>query len=283
MIDHLQSKNRTNLTGQLDMFSVGQVERPNVEYPSLSEYKMADLLAQEKEAAGMYFSGHMLDGFSKALSDPSIKSIKDLQATDDSGEYLFADRTPVTVAGIVTALTRKTTKKEEQMAFFTVEDRYGEMECLAFPKIYARIAHELRVDSVILLRGELSIREEERPKLLVSALEPLIDDHAPPRVMQETELRRDPRPQEKPRTGTPLPKLPPNPKILYLRVPSTAQSDPKWKRVKVVLDIFDGDLPVSVYDASTASYQKMEIGFDLSPFTLQELISILGKENVVLK
>ena len=77
--------------------------------------------------------------------------------------------------------------------------------------------------------------------------------------------------------------LPQNPKILYLRVPSMSDQEIKWRRAKTILDIFDGTLPVSVYDASKSAYVQMEVGFDLSPYTLQELIAILGKENVVLK
>ena len=283
MIDQLQNKNRSNLTGQLDMFSAGQVERPRIEYPSLREFKLADLLAQEKEAAGMYFSGHMLDGFSKALSDPAIMSIKDLTKTDDAGEFLRSDRSKVVIAGIITDLTRKTTKKDEQMAFFTLEDRYGEIECLAFPKIYTKYAHALRVDSVIRVSGELSVREEERPKVLVSVLEPLLDDHAPPRVMPEAEARRQSPTQSVASAEHLRVTVPPNPKILYLRVPTMTENDPKWRKAKAILDIFEGVLPVSVYDASQSAYHKMETGFDLSPYTLQELISILGKENVVLK
>ena len=59
--------------------------------------------------------------------------------------------------------------------------------------------------------------------------------------------------------------------------------DPKWKKALNILEIFEGELPVSVYDASTAAYQKLSLGFDCSDYTLNELISILGKENVVLK
>ncbi len=274
MIDQLQSKNRTNLTGQLDMFTMAGSERPAIEYPDLQEFKLHDLLAQEKDAAGMYFSGHMLDGFSKALSDPAIMSIHELYETDEQGEYRMEDRARVTVAGIITSLTAKTTKKDERMVFFTLEDRGDEIECLAFPKICAKYASEIRADAVIRVEGNLSVREDERPKVLVSALEPLQDDHAPPRVMPRAETRRA---EERPSVSTPVQK----PKILYLRIPS--MQDEKWQRAKVILDIFDGALPVSVYDASKAAYQKQEQGFDLTRFTLNELIAILGKENVVLK
>jgi hypothetical protein len=64
-------------------------------------------------------------------------------------------------------------------------------------------------------------------------------------------------------------------------VPS--REDPRCKRTLSTLKNFEGKLPVSLYDASTASYQKLSLGFDCNSHTLNELISILGKENVVLK
>ena len=224
----------------------------------------------------------MLDGFSKALSAPDIRSIRELVQPDAQGEYAVTDRERTVIAGIVTAVTRKTTKKDEQMAFFTLEDRYGEIECLAFPQIFARFSHLLRQDAVLRVSGNISVREEESPKLLVSELEELQDDHAPPRVMPESEARGTaPRREVPTRAEVSQQAVPAAPRILYLRVPSLA--DAKWRRAKVILDIFDGNLPVSVYDTSKKAYEKQEIGFDLSPFTLNELVAILGKENVVLK
>ncbi|MBQ9099661.1 MAG: DNA polymerase III subunit alpha [Clostridia bacterium] len=280
MIDRLQSRNRSNLTGQLDMFSMPGTERPEIEYPKLQEFKLHDLLAQEKEATGMYFSGHMLDGFSKALSAPDIMSIKDICDTDENGEYITLDRTKVVIAGIVTALTGKTTKKDERMAFFTLEDRYSEIECLAFPKILARFSHILRADAVLRVEGTLSV-EEDRPKVLVTAIEPLPDDHAPPRVMTEAEIRRGASTSSEKKQSTVSINRPAAPRILYLRVPSLHSE--VWHRAKVILDIFDGVLPVSVYNTETKAYQKQAIGFDLTDFTLRELVTILGAENVVLK
>ena len=277
MIDRLQSKNRSNLTGQLDMFSMPGTERPEIEYPDLREFGKGELLAQEKEAAGMYFSGHMLDGYSKALSDPDIMPIKEICATDVEGDYLMADRAGVTVAGIITALKGKTTKNDERMAFFTIEDREGEVECLAFPKVFAKCSHEIRLDAVVRVEGTLSIKEDERPTVLVGTITPLLDDNAPPRVMPEAEVRV----REQQRVQAAPAQMPRQPRILYLRVPS--MEDERCKKALNMVEIFDGPLPVSVYDASKAAYQKLETGFDLTDFTLRELISILGKENVVLK
>ena len=278
MIDRLQSKNRSNLTGQLDMFSTGVAERPEISYPRLSEYGLRELLMQEKEASGMYFSGHLLDGFSNALSDPSIREIKDIVGVDEQGEAMVADRTRTVIAGIVTSVTMKSTKKDERMAFFTLEDRYGEIECLAFPKIYAQFSHILHTDAVLRVEGEISVREDENPKLLVARLSELPDNRtlaAPPKSAASAAT---PRAAQKPATAGVTPA---NAKILYLRVPSLA--DERWLRAQNILGIFDGSLPVSVYDASKKSYQKLNQGFDCTEFTLARLVEILGADNVVLK
>lgn len=273
MLERLQSRNRTNLTGQLDMFSVMGTERPAITYPDIPEFSHRDLLMQEKEATGMYFSGHLLDGFSRALEDARAQQIKDLLATDADGELLLADHTRVGVAGIVTSITSKTTKKDERMAFFTLEDKGGEIECIAFPKTLAEYGHFLRADNVIAVQGALSVKEDENPKVLVSSLRELPDNaHYVPTGTKE------PRTKAPNSMNKPIPSVP---RILYLRVPSFLS--PEWKKASNLLEIFEGGLPVSVYDASQKTYHKQQLGFDCTPYTLGELQKILGAENVVLK
>ncbi|MBQ9778619.1 MAG: hypothetical protein IJW22_06810, partial [Clostridia bacterium] len=279
MIDRQQSKNRSSLTGQLDMFSLPGADRPEITYPDLPEYGLRELLMQEKEASGMYFSGHLLDGFSNALAAPDICETRSLFETDVNGEYMRADRERVVVAGIVTAVTTKTTRKDERMAFFTLEDRWGEVECLVFPKVYEKISYLLRTDAVLRVEGTLSIREEENPKILVSVLSELPDNHTQkaPITAVPTHAGQAPSPKTVPKPTV----TPEKAKILYLRVPS--MSDPRWRRARNILEIFEGSLPVSVYDASKSSYEKQQIGFDCTAYTLRELAEILGDDNVVLK
>ncbi|MBE6629244.1 MAG: DNA polymerase III subunit alpha [Ruminococcaceae bacterium] len=272
LLERIQSRNRAELTGQLDIFSTVGVERPKVSYPELPEFGPRELLMQEKEASGMYFSGHLLDGFSGALSMPGITEIRSILETDADGEFALADRTRVCVAGILTSVTRKTTRKEERMAFFTIEDRYAEIECLVFPKTLNECGHVLREDAVLRVCGTISIKEEENPKILVSTMEELPDNEA----LAEREKRSAataPKPVSTPRQN-PI-------RILYLRVPS--MQSPEYQRAKNILEIFDGALPVSVYDASEKVYHKQQLGFDCTPYTLSELKKILGEENVVPK
>ena len=270
LLERMQSRNRENLTGQLDMFSTTGTARPQISYPAIPEFGARELLMQEKEATGMYFSGHLLDGFSRALGDERIRAIRSVLETDHEGELVLADRTRVCVAGIITAITGKTTKKDERMAFFTLEDHDAEIECIVFPKTLAQYGHALRADAVVRVEGNLSVREDENPKVLVSFLEELPDN----------EHYKEPAPITRPQQK-PVEAIPKTPKILYLRVPSL--SSEAFKKASTVLAIFEGALPVFVFDASTKVYHKQEIGFDCTPYTIGELQKILGVENVVLK
>jgi DNA polymerase-3 subunit alpha len=222
----------------------------------------------------MYFSGHLLDGFSTALSSPGIMQIRDVLQLDADGGLKLADRTRVTVAGIITSITRKTTKRDERMAFFSLEDRFAEIECVVFPRTMQDYGHVLREDCVVRVEGTLSIREEENPKILVSRFEELYDNetmknHSPiVKVQAQSDIKK---------SSASFGSV----KILYLRVPSL--TDPLFRRAKNLLEIFEGALPVSIFDASTKTYHKQTLGFDCTPYTLGELQKILGTENVVPK
>ena len=76
----------------------------------------------------------------------------------------------VTVGGIVTAVKRKATKNNTMMAFVTLEDLYGSMELLVFPKIYSEYTGLLTEDSVIVVKGRLSLREDDTPKILPDSI-----------------------------------------------------------------------------------------------------------------
>ena len=273
LLERIQSRSRAELTGQLDIFSMGSVERPKIEYPALPEFALRELLLQEKEASGMYFSGHLLDGFSTALSAHGITQIRDILQMDAEGELLMADRTRVSVAGIITSVTRKTTRRDERMAFFALEDRYAEIECVVFPKVMQEYGHVLREDCVVRVEGNLSVREEEKPKILVSRFEELYDNETMKNRPQVVSCAK----QNSPSSSV----LPQNAKILYLRVPDLACR--AFLRAKNLLEIFEGALPVSVFDASTKTYHKQTLGFDCTPYTVGELQKILGAENVVLR
>ena len=288
MIDRAAEKGRNNLDGQLDMFSMGGTLQgtPSCTYPDIPEFGIREKLLMEKEAAGMYFSGQLLDEYTKHLADLSPESIVEYVGEDADP----ADKARVSFAGIVTSVTPKSTKNGDRMAFFTLEDRMGEIECIVFARQYRELSHLLRVENGLFVTGTLSIREDEPPKLLVNLAKELIEDaryRGEDRPKTENAL-----PAEQERTkkrDTSAEKIPSAPALeglsqarrLFLRVPSL--EDLRYRKAKNIVELFEGDFPVYFYDASTKTYSTEALGMERSRYAVEQLRALLGAENVIWK
>ena len=288
MMDTEQQKNRNNLTGQLDMFSmVMQTESvsPSFEYPSLPEVSAKEKLRMEKEVAGMCFSGNLLDSYSKHVDALDPRKISDLLDAESVSE-----KEAVKIAGVITSITVKQTKKNEKMAFFSLEDKYGEIECIAFPAQYERIVNIARADAAVYVEGNISLREDEDPKVLVRkviALTENADYSSEPiapiapiaeKVEEEkSEIKSGIKSEAKSVGGKYLP----NASKIYLRVPDLKSK--KYLKAKNIVDIFEGEVAVFFFDESTGKYIPYERGMTVSEFIYNELCEILGGENAVLR
>lgn len=184
IIDHYQQLGRTNLTGQLDLFSMGLESggaSDAFSYPDVPELTFREKLKLEKECSGIYFSGHMLEDYSRhveKISPTKINSI--LAAFDEESESdeSFSDKQTVTLCGIVTRKQLKTTKNGAQMAFATIEDRYGEIEVIIFPKTFESVGYMFSAEAALCVTGQLSVRDDEEPKLLCQSVFALDDDRS---------------------------------------------------------------------------------------------------------
>lgn len=179
MIDIRAQKSRANLEGQLDMFSMDEDLAPDTgfDYPDVPAYTFREKLMLEKEASGMFFSGQLLDDYSKCMASLSPMSLSEiLPEGEEDAPVKLPDRTRVKVAGLVTSVTVKNTKAGERMAFFTLQDGFGEIECLAFPKVYRNDGDIIRKDLALYVEGNLSVRDGDDPKVLVDVLARLVEN-----------------------------------------------------------------------------------------------------------
>jgi DNA polymerase-3 subunit alpha len=290
LIDRVQDKNRGGVAGQLDMFSMlsgmneaqSDMSAPRISYPELPDFTLKEKLMQEKESSGMYFSGHLLDGYGRHIAASQALPLAEIVGADAAVE----ERQTVRIAGIVTSVTKKVTKKDEQMAFFTVEDRYHEIECLAFPRQYALLAPFITPDSALLIEGNLSFKDEEAPKILVSALKPLTEDgrftESDAEVRSESPGQAVSRPQaEKPKENGERQKPKAFSKV-YLRCPDFTGE--VYRKVQNLLDIFDdGSFPAVLYSMQENRYVPCSHGVAMSGYVRKELEALLGEENVVFR
>ena len=182
MLDMASGALKNKIEGQLSMFDLmedsAQESLPE-EYPNIKEYDNNMMMKFEKETLGMYLSSHPVLPYEEKLSKLRNLISTDIKAasSEEGSEETFAneissvkDNMEVTVGGIITAVRRKATKNNTMMAFVTLEDLYGSMELLVFPKIYSQYTGLLTEDSVVVVKGRLSLREDDTPKILPDSI-----------------------------------------------------------------------------------------------------------------
>ncbi len=277
MIERANQKGRDNLEGQLDMFSMpGQVsaEAPAVKYPDIPELSVREKLMMEKEAAGMYFSGSLLDEYSR-----HVQTLQFIPVSDITGEEADpADRASVSTVGMITSVTVKGTKNGKRMAFFTLEDRTAEVECLVFPNLFDQLSPLLQRDSGVLVKGTVSLREDEDPKILVQTVEELIENN---RFVAPAPKREEPAPKAVPAKQTGVAPDLTNAKRLFIRLPD--ERGMLACKARNLVEILEGDFPVFFYYADQKRYETVPLGVALTPYLLGQLRALLGEENVILK
>jgi DNA polymerase-3 subunit alpha len=137
------------------------------------EFDKRQRLAFEKEMLGLYVSEHPLMGARRTLTRLAECTIGELVEMDDGALR--------TVAGIVTGVQRKYTKRGDLMATFTFEDLSGAVDGMVFPKTMLTVGSRLTDDAIAVVKGRLDKREDT-PKLIVMELTipELFGDSGPP-------------------------------------------------------------------------------------------------------
>ena len=120
-----------------------------------AEWDKQTLLAFEREMLGLYVSDHPLFGIEHVLQKYADTSIAALM-----GDEPQPDGMPVTIAGLITGLQIKRTKKGDLWAIATVEDLDGAIECLFFPSAYTSFSTMLGNDVVCVVKGRVSTRDD---------------------------------------------------------------------------------------------------------------------------
>lgn len=352
VFDAEAERRRNNVIGQLDMFSMTS-DKPETsfKYPDIPELTLREKLLMEKEMAGMYFSGHPMDSYTHCVTSLNVTQLTDISlCTSEDADSPLDDGAAVRVAGIIAGINAKTTKKEERMAFITLGDGYGSVECIVFPKVYQSYRQLIFEDSPVFIDGRLQLREGEVPRVIVSTMAALVEnaifdkdgfeagkcqaqavagvDVSESSGSAEAEAAHPGTPQNKlhieaseaptPTTSTASAPIPgsadyyarlagegekrgrsprqtatQNPADaakaeaakraprLFLRVPDTESQ--KYKKCLNLIELFQGMIPVTIYDSSTSTYRTQQHGMSVSPFLLDELRGLLGDENVVFR
>ncbi|MBQ3169397.1 MAG: DNA polymerase III subunit alpha, partial [Clostridia bacterium] len=178
-MDAAVKKSHSVLDGQMSLFGEGSLlpDAPPPPLPRLDDFKRRQKLMMEKEVTGIYVTGHPLEEYKEQLDelDISAKYLADYAEEREDGA-MSLDQMKVRMGGIISEKRMKATKSGGMMAILTLEDLYGTTEVLVFPHVYERLRDRLETDSVQILTGRLSAREEETPKLILDQAIPMTTD-----------------------------------------------------------------------------------------------------------
>ncbi len=167
-------------SAQMSLFGdVIEEQAPEVDYPDLPEWDTSEKLSREKSVIGVYVSGHPFGAYAHHFSDSTFNTgmLLDFEEDEETGDRSYAsvsDGQPVTMGGIVSVVRKHNTKGGSVMAFITVEDLYGSIDCIAFPRVYDKIKSLIRPDTVVTVTGKLDIQPEKLPVIRLDTLKEFV-------------------------------------------------------------------------------------------------------------
>ena len=252
VIDGIHEDKKRNIEGQFSMFETIDTNISKDNLPDLKEFNQKTLLAMEKEMLGLYISGHPLQPYEedlKRISTITTSELHEAKVHMEEGLGENIDGKQVTIGGIIAAKKNKITKNNNMMAFVTLEDLYGAVECIVFPITYEKYSRLIEEDNLVIIKGRVSISEEDEPKILCESIGKLSSF----------------------KQGK-----------IYLKIPKEKSMN-IFSTIKGVLSRYRGQTPVYVYmeEVGKTVIAERDLWVDIEEKPLiEELVKILGEENV---
>ncbi len=176
VVAYASKKQEEKLLGQANLFDLGASEESTEEMLNLNEvsdFEDKEKLGYEQQLLGIYVSGHPLDKFGDILIELVSMPIADIHQLPkmEKPEFDFRNREKnrkdpskrnLTIAGMISEKKAIMTKKGDRMAFITIEDLSGKIECIFFPKAYAENFEFLETDEPIVLSGYVRLSDDKR-------------------------------------------------------------------------------------------------------------------------
>lgn len=260
VLDSLEADKRRNVEGQMGFFDApGSAQGGEPPLDKTEDFSAADKLNMEKEVTGMYLSGHPMAAYAGLYQEGGYARMDEiLQSAGERETGRYQDGQWVTLLGMVVGVRKKATKNNAQMAFVSLEDMYGAITALVFPKVLEQYGSLLYEGAVVEVQGKLSFTEDKAPELVCQSLGKPADP-----VSVKAPAGKPVRPG------------------LYLRLSS--QKDPRYDKAMRYIAVFDGgatDLYLTFQDTGKLLRAPAKFRVEINRPLLRALKELLGAENV---
>jgi DNA polymerase-3 subunit alpha len=178
LLDQRSKERKNTMEGQMTLFEfAGEEEKSNyqVTFPEVGEFLKEDLLAFEKETLGIYLSGHPLEAYESTWRNNITAVSIDFIVDEETEAAKVMDGAYVTIGGMITAKTVKTTRNNKMMAFIILEDLLGSVEVIVFPKDYESKRDLFVEESKVFIQGRVSVGDDPVGKLICERVTPFAD------------------------------------------------------------------------------------------------------------
>jgi DNA polymerase-3 subunit alpha len=243
IIDGIANARKRSFEGQMNLFEMEgrEMYTSTDDLPDIAEMDLRNLLNSEKEALGLYISGHPLTAYEEVLNRYADTNSLALASEKK-------DRQKAAYGGMITGRSVKYTRTSQKpMAFITVEDLYGPGEVIVFSQLYERCGPRLQADQVVIVEGQVSLREDEDAKLIADDIR-FYDDLAP--------------------------------RTFWVKIPRGRPDG--MQLVTNILQAYPGDTKVKIYDEGQQKRFASENGVHPCNALFQNLEDLLGINTVKL-
>lgn len=175
ILEHVNQEKKYAMTGQMTLFDLVDDEQKSefeIKLPNVGEYSKENKLAFEKEVLGIYISGHPLEEYEEKWRRNISATTADFQPDEETGRTKVHDGVKEIIGGMITERTVKATKTNQMMAFITIEDLFGIVEVVVFPRDYEKNREYLEIDQKVFVRGRVSEEDEKASKLICEKVIP---------------------------------------------------------------------------------------------------------------
>ena len=251
LIDNLNQEKKNSLAGQMSLFDLVSEEEKKayeVRFPNVEEYTKEIKLGFEKEVLGIYLSGHPLEEYEEKWRKNISAVTADFMLDEETNAVKIKDNQSVVIGGIITEKTIKYTKQNKAMAFITVEDLFGTVEVIIFPRDYEKYSRYLNEDEKVFVAGHANVEEDKNGKLICE------------KIYSFDDTKRE----------------------LWLQFATKEAFEEKEKELYSLLYGSDGNDEIVIYIASPRAMKRLgqNHNIHINPELVGNLTEFLGEKNV---
>ena len=173
IMDGIHASHKNSMEGQMSLLDfLGEEEKEDFEVrmPDVEDYKKEEKLAFEKQVLGVYVSGHPLEDYLELIRKQADATSMDFQLDEESGLPKVTDQGLYTLGGMISNVTLKVTRNNQNMAFLTLEDMYGSVEVVVFARDFEKNRSILTPDAKLFITGRASVSDDEAKLLFSKAI-----------------------------------------------------------------------------------------------------------------